>query len=321
MHHAITDVPGLKVGHYTDREAITGCTVILCEEGAVGGVDIRGAAPGTRETDLLHPMNLVQEIHAIVLSGGSAFGLDTASGVMRYLEERGVGFATSVARIPIVPAAILYDLALGNPKVRPGAAEGYRACQEAKSGPVAQGSVGAGTGATVGKILGLGRATKGGLGTASTALGRGIVVGALAVVNALGDVVDPQTGATVAGPRSEDGRGFVSTLEVLKSGPRRRPLPVGNTTLAVVATNAQLNKSQVCKLAQMAQCGLAQALRPAHTMADGDVVFALSLGQEGEPGDVTTLGAVAAEVLAQAIVRAIREAEALGGVPAVRDLA
>ena len=317
MFNALTDVAGIKVGHYTDREAATGCTVILCEQGAIAGVDVRGAAPGTRETDLLRPMNLVQHIHAVLLSGGSAFGLDAAGGVMRYLEERGYGFDMGVAKIPIVPAAILFDLSLGRADVRPGAAEGYKACLTASDKEVVEGSVGAGTGATVGKILGIERATKGGLGTASCQLDKGIIVAALVVVNALGDVIEPETGKIIAGPRQPDGKGFLSTAELLKKGEQGETNPL-NTTLSVVATNASLNKEQVNRLAQMAQDGLARVIRPSHTMFDGDVLFALSLGTK--QGDITVIGSVAAEVVADAILRAIGQAEALAGIPAAKEV-
>ena len=316
MNNAITDVPGIKVGHYSDREAATGCTVILCEEGAVAGVDVRGSAPGTRETDPLRPMSLVGKAHAILLSGGSAFGLDAAAGVMRYLEERGCGFDVGVAKVPIVPAAILFDLRLGNSKVRPGPEEGYKACLAALGGPVAEGCVGAGTGATVGKILGPERMTKSGLGTASQKIGN-ITIGAIVAVNAFGDVVDPETGKIIAGPRDIEQGGFLSTVEIMK-GLSVSPVPT-NTTIGVVATDASLDKEQVNKVAQMAHDGLARAVYPAHTMFDGDAIFAIATGKEG-PADVTMLGAIAAEVVATAIVRAIREAEGLCGVPAARDV-
>jgi len=316
MNNAITDVPGIKVGHYSDREAATGCTVILCEDGAVAGVDVRGSAPGTRETDPLRPMSLVGKAHAILLSGGSAFGLDAAAGVMRYLEERGCGFDVGVAKVPIVPAAILFDLRLGNSKVRPGPEEGYKACLAALGGPVAEGCVGAGTGATVGKILGPERMTKSGLGTASQKIGN-ITIGAIVAVNAFGDVVDPETGKIIAGPRDIEQGGFLSTVEIMK-GLSVSPVPT-NTTIGVVATDASLDKEQVNKVAQMAHDGLARAVYPAHTMFDGDAIFAIATGKEG-PTDVTMLGAIAAEVVVTAIVRAIRQAEGLCGVPAARDV-
>jgi L-aminopeptidase/D-esterase-like protein len=321
MYNAITDVPGIKVGHYTDREAATGCTVILCETGAVAGVDVRGSAPGTRETDLLRPMNLVEKAHAILLSGGSAFGLDAAGGVMRYLEERGFGYETLIAKVPIVPAAIIFDLNIGNAKVRPGIGEGYKACLAASDKEVAEGCVGAGTGATVGKILGIDRATKSGLGTSSLKISGDIIVAALIVVNAVGDVIDHKTGKILAGHRDQNNKGFLNTIELLtknqNSYRRRAPAPE-NTTIGVVATNASLDKEQVNKLAQMAQDGMARAINPSHTMYDGDTIFALSLGDK--TGDLTTLGAVAAEVVADAIVRAAKQAETLAGIPAMKDI-
>ncbi|MBI4302236.1 MAG: P1 family peptidase [Chloroflexi bacterium] len=309
----------MQVGHYTDKVGVTGCTVVLCEQGAVAGVDVRGSAPGTRETDLLRPMNLVQEVHAILLAGGSAFGLGAADGVMRYLEERGYGFDAGMTKVPIVPAAIIFDLAIGDAKARPGPDAGYEACLATTNQGIAEGSIGAGTGATIGKALGMERATKGGLGIASLTLENNVVVSALVVVNAMGDVIDPETGATLAGPRGESG--FISTLEILRKGQGHRNLPLQNTTLGVVTTNAYLTKEQANKLAQMAHDGLARAVRPAHTMADGDVIFALSLGKDPQVKvDLTTLGAMAAEVVATAIVRGIRQAESLGGIPAVKDL-
>lgn len=320
LHNAITDVPGIRVGHWTDREAATGCTVVLCEGGAVGGVDVRGSAPGTRETDLLRPMNLVQHVHAVLLSGGSAFGLDAASGVMHYLEERGVGFETRVARIPIVPAAILFDLGIGDAQVRPSAQEGYAACLAASEGPLTEGTVGAGTGATVGKARGQEWATKGGLGTASVPAGGDLLVGAIVAVNAFGEVVDPETGAIIAGPRSAEG-GFLFTLDLLRQRAALQPALPTNTTIGVVATNARLTKEQANKMAQMAHDGLARAVRPAHTMGDGDVLFALATGTaEQEPVNVTALGAAAAEAVARAIVRAVLQAEGICGIPAAREL-
>jgi len=318
MYNAITDIPGIKVGHYTDKEAVTGCTVILCETGAVAGVDVRGSAPGTRETDLLRPMNLVEKVQAILFSGGSAFGLDAAGGVMRYLEERGFGHETIVAKVPIVPAAIIFDLNIGSSKVRPGAEEGYKACLAASNKKVAEGCVGAGTGATVGKILGIDTATKGGLGTASQEIGGGIIVAALVVVNAIGDIINPRTGKILAGPRQQQNKGFFSTVEILKQAYSKQGSVPGNTTLGVVATNAALDKEQVNKVAQMAQDGVARAINPSHTMHDGDAMFALSLGEK--VSDVTILGSVAAEVVADAIVRAIQQAETIAGVPAAKDM-
>ncbi|MFQ6014511.1 MAG: P1 family peptidase [Anaerolineae bacterium] len=316
-HRAITDVPGIKVGHWTDREAATGCTVILCEAGAVGGVDVRGSAPGTRETDLLRPTCLVEQVHAVVLSGGSAFGLASADGVMRYLEEREIGYDARGVKVPIVPAAILFDLTLGQKQVRPDAEAGYQACLVARGGPVTEGSVGAGTGATVGKIFGLQQAMKGGVGTASEKTEDGIVVGTLVTVNALGDVMEPGTGQILAGARHPDQESLLNTLRQLKKGIPERPSPLTNTTIGVIATNARLTKAQANKVAQMAQDGVALAVRPAHTMYDGDALFVLSLGEE--KGDVTIIGALAAELVARAIVRAVTQAEGLHGIPSYAD--
>ena len=326
MNNAITDVPGIKVGHYTDEVAVTGCTVILCESGAIGGVDVRGSAPGTRETDLLHPLSWAQQVHAIVLSGGSAFGLDTAGGVMRYLEERDVGLFVGVAKVPIVPAAILFDLSSGDPKVRPGPEEGYKACLAAAGGGVAEGSVGVGTGAAVGKILGREHATKGGVGTASCKIGDDSIVAAIVAVNAFGDVTEPSSGKVIAGPRRPDGDGFVSTLDILKGGgdtslPFFGSSSSGNTTIGVVATNVALNKEQTNKLAQMANAGVSHVVHPCNTIVDGDAMFALSYAIE-KPGqaNIIQLGAIAAEVVAEAIVRAIKQAKSLAGMPAAKDL-
>jgi L-aminopeptidase/D-esterase-like protein len=320
-NNALTDVPGIKVGHATNEEALTGCTVVLCQDGAVGGVDQRGGAPGTRETDSMQPMHLVQTAHAIVLAGGAAFGLEAATGVVRYLEEQGIGFDVQVARVPIVPAAVLFDLAVGDAAVRPDAAMGYAACQAANGGVVAEGNVGAGSGATVGKIMGMKQAMKAGLGTASVDLGEGLVVGAIVAVNAFGDVIDPQTGQILAGARSLDGTGFADTLAVMKSLANKTPLEFSgpqNTVIGVVATSARFNKEEANKVAQMAQDGLARAIRPAHTMFDGDTLFALATGSI--EADINTVGAYAAEVMAEAIVRAVKAAEGVAGLPAWRDL-
>jgi len=318
MHGAITDVPGIKVGHYSDKEGITGCTVILCEQGAVAGVDVSGLSPGTRETDLLRPGNLVEKVQAIVLSGGSAFGLDAAGGVMRYLEERGFGHGTSAGKVPIVPAAIIYDLNIGNSKIRPGADEGYQACLAATDAKVAEGCVGAGTGAAVGKIFGMERATKSGLGTASQRIAKDVVMAALVVVNAWGDVIEPKTGEIIAGPRKLEANGFLGTSELLKSGKFNKVTSPFNTIIGVVATNAKLSKAQTNKLAQLAEVGIARTIDPCHTTYDGDALFALSLGEK--KADISVLGLVAAEVVAEAIVRAILQAETISGVPAVRDM-
>jgi L-aminopeptidase/D-esterase-like protein len=315
----LTDVPGIRVGHATDWEALTGCTVVLCEKGAVGGVDQRGGAPGTRETDLLRPLHLVQKVHAVLLTGGSAFGLAAADGVMHYLEERGVGFDARVAKVPIVPAAVLFDLDLGDSKMRPNSTMGYAACQSASDGPVAEGNVGAGTGARAGAILGPKQAMKSGLGTAAISLGSGLVVGALVVANPFGDVVGPATGEILAGARRIGSDEPADTLAVMRSFVGKTVLRFASSTvIGVIATNAQLTKEETNKVAQMAQDGIARAIRPAHTMFDGDTLFALSTGKKR--ADVNLIGAYAAEVVAEAIVRGVRAAESAGGLPAQRDL-
>jgi L-aminopeptidase/D-esterase-like protein len=322
--NAITDVPGICVGHAQDMQALTGCTVVLCQTGAVGGVDQRGGAPGTRETDLLRPAHLVERVHAVVLAGGSAFGLDAASGVMRFLEERQVGFDTHDARVPIVPAAILYDLAIGDAKVRPDAAMGYQACLNAGAQRPAEGNVGAGTGATVGKILGMGQAMKAGIGTASMRIGAGVVIGAIMAVNAFGDVIDPATGQILAGARSTDlgpvrvgAPGyFADSLQVMKSLVGRTIVGFAtrqHTVIGVVATNARLSKEEANKVAQMAQAGVARTVRPSHTLLDGDTLFVLATGRRR--ADVNIVGAFAAEVVAEAIVRAVRTARTVAGLP------
>lgn len=321
MGNGITDVPGLQVGHYTDLNGITGCTVVICPQGAVAGVDVRGSAPGTRETDLMRPTRLVQEVHAVLLAGGSAFGLDAAGGVMRFLEEQGIGFDTGVAKVPIVPAAVLFDLTIGSPSARPNAAAGYAACRSASNGPVPEGSVGAGTGATVGKLLGPAYATKAGVGTASVYLGP-IIVAALVAVNAFGDVVDPQAGQILAGTRDPQGGRFLDTMRALRQGlaGAAAGFPATNTTIGVVATNARLSKEEANKMAQMAHDGLARTIRPIHTMWDGDTIFALATGEAQEKPDVSILGAFAAEAVAEAVVRAVNTASSLGDIPAPADI-
>ncbi len=305
LNNTITAVPGIRVGHAQNDEALTGCTVVLCEAGAVGGVDQRGGAPGTRETDLLRPMHRVERIHGVLLTGGSAFGLDATAGVMRYLEERGIGFDVGVARVPIVPAAVIFDLALGRADVRPDAAMAYQACVNAMTDPVIEGSIGAGTGATVGKILGMPNATKSGVGSACVEIGNGLFVGAIVVVNALGDVIDPHNGSIIAGARTADG--FADTLKVMQQFQAMSAASsTNNTVIGVVATNAKLSKEEANKVAQMAHDGLARAIRPAHTMYDGDTIFALSTGDRA--ADANLVGALAAEVFAEAIVRGVRAA-------------
>jgi L-aminopeptidase/D-esterase-like protein len=318
----LTEVPGITVGHVTLEARPTGCTVILAEGGAVGGVDVRGGAPGTRETDLLDPLNTVERAHAIVLAGGSAFGLDAATGVVRYLEERGIGFPTAAGRVPIVPGAILFDLGVGgDPKVRPTADCGYRAAALASAGPVAEGNVGAGAGAVVGKLFGRARGMKGGLGTAAIVLPDGLIVAALAAVNAVGDIVDPRTGAVVAGVRTEDGSALADIRALLRSGAFPPASTTGeHTTIGVVATNARLTKAQATKMAQMAHDGFARAIVPAHTPADGDTIFALATGRLDREANLLLAGALAADVMAEAIVRAVRAATSIPGYPAARDL-
>ncbi len=321
---SITAVPGIRVGHWTDRRAATGCTVLLCERGAVGGVDVRGAAPGTRETDLLRPGNLVEEVHGVLLTGGSAFGLDAASGVMRYLEERGSGLHFGGQVIPIVPAAVLYDLGIGRP-ARPDAEAGYRAARAARAGAVAEGSVGAGTGATVAKLIGRDRALKGGLGTASEHLETGVIVGAIVAVNAVGSIRDPRTGRVVAAPRGDDGR-FVNVDRFLRTGrawPQPEPLPEPgpeNTTIAVVATNAALTKAQANRLATVCHDGFARTTWPAHTRGDGDTIFALATGEvEVDAIGYTALEAMATRAVERAILRGVQLATGLAGVPSCEE--
>ena len=326
-NNSITLIDGIRVGHAQDNAAVTGCTVVLCEKGAVGGVDQRGGAPGTRETDALHPVHLVDKVHAVMLAGGSAFGLDAASGAVRYLEEKKIGFNVGVARVPIVPSAILFDLGIGSAKRRPDAEMGYQACLNASSERVAEGSVGAGTGATVGKILGMGQAMKSGIGTAAMEIGAGVQVGAIIAVNAFGDVIDPDNGEIIAGARSlkkgpvKIGRGkFADSMRVMKSVVGRTVFGAaqrGNTVIGVVATNARLNKEQATKMAGMAMNGLARTIRPANTMLDGDTIFALATGKR--KADVNIVGAYAAEVVAQAILQAVRTATSMAGVPAAQE--
>jgi L-aminopeptidase/D-esterase-like protein len=313
-------VAGLKVGHYTMTGRATGCTVVLAEGGAVGGVDVRGAAPGTRETDLLNPVNSVEKVHAVVLAGGSAFGLDSAGGVMRYLEERGVGFDTEFGKVPIVPAAVVFDLNVGDPSIRPTADCGYRAAAAATAGPALEGNVGAGSGATVGKLAGASRAMRGGLGAAAIVRRDGLVVAALVVVNAVGDVIDPSTGRVVAGTRTADGKSLADVRTLIRSGTLAPPALFGrNTTLAVVATNAALTKTQANRMAQLAHDGLGRTISPAHTVFDGDTIFALATGARQGPPDMLAIGALAADAVAEAVLRAVRAAKGIPGYPAAAD--
>jgi L-aminopeptidase/D-esterase-like protein len=315
---SITDVSGIKVGHSQDLKAGTGCTVVICEKGAVAGVDVRGGAPGTRETDLLNPVNLVDKAHAIYLSGGSAFGLDGATGVMKYLEEKGIGLDVVLTKVPIVPGAVLFDLGVGDYRIRPDARMGYDACLNASEEEARQGNIGAGTGATVGKIFGGLRCMKSGLGTASFK-SQELIIGAIVAVNCLGDVIDPENGEIIAGVLSEDRKDFANTMSFLRNFPQKTKDNFSkNTTIGVIATNAKLTKAGAAKVAIMAQDGYARAIIPSHTMFDGDTIFCMATG-EIEAG-VNVVGAIAAEVMARAIVKAVKNAEPLFGLKSYQDL-
>lgn len=309
---SITDVCGLEVGHFTESRRPTGCTVVLACKGAVGGVDVRGAAPGTRETDLLAPSNLVDRVHAVMLSGGSAFGLNAAGGAVRWLEERHIGIDVGVARVPIVPAAVLFDLLVGDPSIRPDAHAGYAACQAATGKRPAEGNVGAGSGAVVGKVFGHDKAMKGGIGTASLTV-NGVTVGALIACNALGDVIDPHTARVLAGARqSASSRKLLDTRKALIKGRLTQPLLAGtNTTIGVVATDAVITKTQAQRLAMASHDGLARSINPVHTLSDGDTVFALGTGASGKTMGMMTLTTLVAEVTARAVMNAILAAESL----------
>ena len=322
---SITRVAGIEVGHFTDTRRPTGCTVVMAREGAVAGVDVRGAAPGTRETDLLHPSNLVDKVHAIMLAGGSAWGLEAATGAVRWLEERGVGLDVAVGRLPIVPAAVLFDLLVGDMRIRPDAAAGYAACAAASSADPAEGNVGAGAGAVVGKVFGIQHAMKGGVGTASVTVD-GVTVGALIACNALGDVIDPETAQVMAGARTDDGQGMRDTRRALLRGQPPQPLLAGtNTTIGVVATDAILTKVQAHRLAIAAHDGLARSINPVHTMSDGDTLFSLGTGRAGKSLGMMVLATMAAEATARATVRAVQAARSVTTaeglyLPAMADL-
>jgi L-aminopeptidase/D-esterase-like protein len=322
---AITDVAGIEVGHFTDTRRPTGCTVVIAREGAVGGVDVRGAAPGTRETDLLAPTTLVDRVHGILLAGGSAWGLDAATGVVQWLEQQGVGFPVGTARLPLVPGAVLFDLMVGDASIRPDAAAGYRACELASTKAPAEGNVGAGTGAAIGKVFGIERAMKGGIGTASLTV-EGITVGALVACNALGDVIDPDTGEVIAGARTRNGKSLVDTRRALLRGEPPKPLLAGtNTTIGVIATDAVITKVQASRLATMGHDGLARSINPVHTMSDGDTLFVLGTGRAGKSLGMMVLGTMAAEAVAIAVARAARAAQGITvgklHLPAASDLA
>jgi L-aminopeptidase/D-esterase-like protein len=321
---AITDVAGIEVGHFTDTRRPTGCTVVIAREGAVGGVDVRGAAPGTRETDLLAPTNLVDRVHGILLAGGSAWGLDAATGVVQWLEEQGVGYPVGNARLPLVPGAVLFDLMVGDASIRPDAAAGYRACELASTKAPAEGNVGAGTGAAVGKVFGIERAMKGGIGTASVTVD-GITVGALIACNALGDVIDPETMQVIAGARTRNGKSLVDTRRALLRGEPPKPLLAGtNTTIGVIATDAVITKVQATRLATMGHDGLARSINPVHTMSDGDTLFMLGTGRAGKSLGMMVLGTMVAQAVAIAVARAARAARGITvgklHLPAAADL-
>jgi len=318
LNQTVTAIAGLEVGHYTDLEHATGCTVFLCRNGAVGGVDVRGGSPGTRETDLLRPVHRVDEVHAVVLSGGSAFGLDAASGVVAYLESQGIGFKIGSVVVPIVSSAILFDLGLISADVRPGPEEGRTACLAANSAPMTEGSVGAGTGATVAKLGGADRAVKGGIGSAAITLSTGQTVAAAVAVNAVGGIWDYTNGQLVAGPRRASG-GFDDPVALLLKGRSDAPTGPVNTTIGVVATDAHISKEDTNYLARVSHDGLAMAIRPCHTIRDGDTMFALATGQNQSAFDLTALGAAAVEATAQAVLRAVRQATGLGGIPSINE--
>lgn len=313
-----TDIEGIKVGNYTHKEGATGCTVVICEKGATAGVDVRGGSPGTRETDLLNPQNLVDKIHAVVLSGGSAFGLDAASGVMKYLEERDIGFDVQVTKVPIVCSAVLFDLVVGDYKIRPNMEMGYKACLNATNKECPNGNIGAGTGATVGKFLGLDRAMKGGLGSYAIQVEK-LKVGALVAVNALGDIVDSETGEVLAGLLDEDKKRIIGTeSEMVKAYGQRKNVFSGNTTIGLIVTNGSLTKSEANKLASMAHNGYGRAIRPAHSIFDGDTIFTMATGQVN--ADINVIGFLAAKAMEKAIVKAVKSADSAYGIKSYREL-
>ncbi|MEK6222949.1 MAG: P1 family peptidase [Chloroflexota bacterium] len=329
LTNSITDVPGIKVGHAQDLDAITGCTVILAEDGVIAGVDQRGGGPATRETDALNPINLINQVHAVMLSGGSAFGLDASSGVMQYLKERKIGYNTGIAKIPIVPAASLFDLGIGDPNIYPDFEMGYQASKNASENNDIQGNVGAGTGATTGKLLGPRQATKSGIGTAILEIGGGVIVGALVAANPLGDIIHPETNTILAGTRSiQKGplkiggdKIFADSLELMKGLVGKTIMGLAsrsNTVIGVVATNAKLTKPQATQMAQMAQNGVVRTVRPANTLLDGDTIFVMATGSK--KADVNILGAFAAQLISNAILNAVMSAISIGGIPSLNDL-
>ncbi len=309
MKNSITDIAGIRVGHFADEKAKTGCTVILFSKPAIGAADIRGSATGTRELDVLNPLHLVPVINALLLTGGSAFGLDAAGGVQRYLEEKDIGFSTQAAKVPIVPAAVIYDLAVGSSSIRPDKQMGYEACRSATSAKVEEGLVGSAKGARVGKILGYNYCMKGGLGSTSLRLKNGVIIGSLVVVNPLGDVMDYKTNKIIAGARHpQDSSRFLMTEKYMLANPHWNVSPYENTTLGIVATNAKLSRVECMKVAQMSQNGIGRVIRPAHTIYDGDIVFAFSLGQK--TADINLIGSIGAELIAEAIFRGVEKGNA-----------
>lgn len=316
MYNNILDVKGIKVGQVQQMEGLTGCSVIICEEGAVCGVDVRGSAPGTRETDLLDPINMIQKVHAVVLSGGSAFGLEATCGVSKYLEENGIGFDVGVAKVPIVTGAVLFDLGVGDPKCRPDIDMGYEACKVASYTKLEQGNFGAGCGSTVGKIKGGDYCTKGGIGSYSIKLENGLVVAALIAVNAFGDVYEE--GKVIAGVLNDNKDGFLNTYDLMKKGVNKGGFNIDNTTIGVVATNAKLDKAQCKKVSQMAHNGFAKTIFPIHTPHDGDTIFTLATGEIET--DITLLGSLATEVVEKSIINAIKNAKSINNIPSYNEI-
>lgn len=316
MYNNILDVKGLKVGQVEDNEGLTGCTVVICEEGAVCGVDVRGSAPGTRETDLLDPINMIQKVHAVVLSGGSAFGLESTCGVSKYLEENNIGFDVGVAKVPIVVGAVLFDLAVGDAKCRPDKNMGYKACEQATDKILKQGNYGAGCGATVGKIRGLEYAMKGGIGSYSIKLSNGLVVSALIAVNAFGDVYE--NGNVIAGVLNDDKTQILNSYEIMKDGFTKGGFSIDNTTIGIVATNAKLTKAECKKISQMAHNGYAKSIFPIHTPHDGDTIFTMATGEIET--DITLLGSLSVEVVEKSIINAIKNATSVKNIPSYNDI-
>jgi len=316
MYSNILDIDGIKIGQVEDLNGVTGCTVIICEKGACCGVDVRGSAPGTRETDLLDPINMVDKVHSIVLSGGSAFGLESTCGVMKYLEENNIGFDVGVTKVPIVVGAVLFDLHIGDYTIRPDFNMGYRACELASSTDLNQGNYGAGCGATIGKFKGIDYATKGGIGSYSIKLDNGLVVSAIVAANPFGDVYEGDN--IIAGCLDDDKKNFVNTVELMKAGVNSKDFSMQNTTIGAVVTNAKFNKAECAKLAQMSHNGYAKAISPIHTMYDGDTIFAMATGEI--EADLNLVGTLAAQVVQQSIINAVKNANSIKNIPSFKDL-